>query len=434
MKMDLPYGQEVASLEIPEAWLADARVDILTPQYPLSEWTPDSLVRILENPIASPSLSKFLTGATSLLVVVSDRTRPAGYHRWLAPLIEYAIEIRPTIKIGFLVATGTHAPESAYPLQDVLPETLAERFQVWVHSADEGGYNPVRFVPLGVTSRGTPVSVNGLLLQHDRILATGSVNFHYYAGFTGGRKALIPGCASRETIEKNHALVLSPVARRGRHPQARSAVLATNPVSEDLSEATSFIPTPIFLVNSILRPDGRVVGLIAGDLFQAHRYAANLLTAWGSIRVSARYDLVIASAGGHPFDISYYQAHKAFDELHRITENGGRVILFARLPLGIGDPVLCDALKTSSAEVLESILRTRYDHAIQIAFSHRLKMSTTELCLVSDLSEDSGRLLGVPVFRDARDAIANLDGARPRSIAVVPSAAGVHFTGVASRL
>lgn len=433
MKVVFPYGKDAISANLPDSLLASATVDILRPSYPLKEWDPSSLHFILENPIAAPPFSQFISGADSLLIVVSDHTRPVLYPRWLPQVVSFALALRPNLKISFLVATGTHSPESVL-LDEILPPSLSERFPVFIHSADPGGPSATQFVHLGRTSRGTPVVVNRLLADAERILSTGAVNFHYYAGFTGGRKSLIPGCAARQTIEANHSLLLSPTPGRGRHPQARSALLALNPVSEDLAEAVSFLSPPIFLINAIVSPDFRLLALVAGDLHRAHRFAASLVFTWGSIPVSHPYDLVIASAGGHPHDISYYQTHKAFDALHRIVSPHGRLILLARMPHGIGDPALLSALQTASTSALESHLRSAFDHAVHIAFSHRLKLASTPLCLVSDLPAETARSLGALSAPDLSAALASLNGFRPRSVAIVPSAAGIHFTGVAARL
>lgn len=407
---------------------------MLSPQYPQAGFDFSAIPYLLEHPVGSSPFSRFLHGATSLLVIVSDRTRPAKYELWLPQVIDFALATNERLKISFLVATGTHPPESAQPINAILPSDLAREFPVFIHSADAGGPSGTRFAYLGQTSRGTPVFVNQLLLESDRILATGALNFHYYAGFTGGRKAIVPGCAARETIEANHSLVLSPMKGRGRHPQARSALLALNPVSEDLSEAVVFLSTPVFLINVILTPHQELVSLIAGDLHRAHRFAASQLYRWGAIPVSRSYDLVIASPGGHPYDASYYQAHKAFDEVHRISAPDGKVILLAQLPNGIGDPLLTDALKTTSLALLEERLQSRYDHCFQIAYSHRLKLKTTGLLLVSEAPREVGLSLGVPIVPDIASALASLDGFQARSMAIVPSVAGVHFTGVAARL
>jgi nickel-dependent lactate racemase len=432
MRITFPYGRTTLSENVPESLTQSAELDILRPSYPSTEWSPEGLPALLESPISAPAFSEFLTGADSLLVVLSDHTRPVLYDRWLPALVSFALSVRSQLRITFLVATGTHPPESVAP-GDILPSSLSGRFPAIVHSADPGGATDTRFASLGTTSRGTPVSVNRLLLETDRILATGAVNFHYYAGFTGGRKALVPGCASRSTIEANHSLVLSLLPSRGRHPQARSTYLALNPVSEDLAEAVSLLPTRVFMVNAIVSPDRRLLSLVAGGLGRAHRFASSLLLAWGDVPVSRPYDLVIASAGGYPHDISYYQAHKAFDAVHRIVSPGGRVILLAQMPNGIGDTALADALAVDSLSALEEQLRSRFDHAVQIAFSHRYKLLAATLCLVTDLPPESGETMGAFIAPDIPGALATLGGFRPQSIAVVPSAAGLHFSGVAAR-
>jgi nickel-dependent lactate racemase len=181
---------------------------------------------------------------------------------------------------------------------------------------------------IGTTKRGTKISINPLLLDSDFILAIGNVDMHYFAGYTGGHKAVIPGLAGKETIERNHSLMTLPNAEPG--------VNESNPVREDLEEA-GIRAELRFVVNVVLDEANRIVAAFAGDPIAAHRPATKIVDELVKAPIVEPADIVVASAGGYPRDINLYQAHKAIENVSHAVKNGGTIILVAECREGFGN-------------------------------------------------------------------------------------------------
>ena len=219
---------------------------------------------------------------------------------------------------------------------------------------------------VGTTPMGFRVRVNRRIVECDKLVLTGTATYHYHAGFGGGRKSLVPGCASRETIAYNHSLSLDPVYDRTR-PGVEIGRLDGNPVSEEML-AGAKLCKPDLIINSVLSDDGKLVGLFAGGLEDAHRKACALAAKVGRVELGQRADFVIASADGAK---NWIQSHKALFNASRAVRSGGWIILDAPAPEGLGDerfrywvtrPALSDIYRElrQSVEVLgQTALSTR---------------------------------------------------------------------------
>jgi nickel-dependent lactate racemase len=181
---------------------------------------------------------------------------------------------------------------------------------------------------VGTTRRGTKVSVNPFLLDADFALAIGNVDVHYFAGYTGGYKAVVPGLAGKETIERNHSLMTLP--------NAEPAVVESNPVREDLEEAGRMTGLR-YVVNVVQDERKRIVSSFAGDPIAAQRAAIKTVDDLVKVPVRESADIVVASAGGYPRDINLYQAHKAIENASHAVKNGGAIILVAECREGFGN-------------------------------------------------------------------------------------------------
>jgi nickel-dependent lactate racemase len=181
---------------------------------------------------------------------------------------------------------------------------------------------------VGITRRGTKVSVNPLLLDADFVLAIGNVDVHYFAGYTGGYKAVIPGLAGKETIERNHSLMTLPNAEPG--------VVELNPVREDIEEAGQLTGLR-YVVDVVLDERRRIVSSYAGDPISALRAAIKIVDDLVKVPVKEPADIVVASAGGYPRDINLYQAHKAIENASHAVKTGGTIILLAECREGFGN-------------------------------------------------------------------------------------------------
>lgn len=341
----------------------------------------------LERPIgmAASFLDGFRAGQ-KVVIIVSDAYRRTGIERVLPSLIEHIVAAgvrQPDIE--FLVAGGIHKPPTPAQLHAILGPTVYERFcgRVTIHDPHDPG--TVR--ALGVTSRGTPVAVNRRALECDRLIATGTVVLHYFGGFGGGRKSIVPGIASAQTIAHNHALNLHPRGDR-LNPDVRIGVLDGNPVAEDMLEAARRVPVH-GIINTVMNADGDIAGLFVGEMDAAHRAAAKMAAALYTVPIDEPADFVIAGAGSAR---NYVQSHKALYNAFQAVRPGGRIVFVARCEEGLGGEPIEKWLRLGNREAIFKALRANSEIYGQTALSTLEKAA--HAILVTDLSDDDVRLLG----------------------------------------
>jgi nickel-dependent lactate racemase len=272
---------------------------------------------------------------------------------------------------------------------ELLTPFIAQRIRTIDHNPDDES----ALVDLGHTRRGTPIRVNRSLLEHTHVILTGAVGFHYFAGFTGGRKSVSPGLASSDTITSTHILALD-FERGGRQADVGPGLLEGNPIHEECVEIAERV-SPAFLINSIVNDQGQPVRTYAGNWKSAHaRACADYMTAH-SVRINARRELVIASCGGSPYDINLIQAHKALDMAALACEDGGTILLLAECRDGLGRPDFLKWFEPGSSAALESRLRTAYEVNGQTAWALLTKTERYNVVLVSHLPEEQVRQMGM---------------------------------------
>jgi nickel-dependent lactate racemase len=200
-------------------------------------------------------------------------------------------------------------------------------------------------VRLGVTSHGTTVELFRPLVEADLRVCLGNLEFHYFAGYSGGAKSVLPGCASKTTITANHGLMTKPGAATGR--------LEGNPVREDLEEGAAMLGVD-FILNVIVDDHHRIVAAAAGHVCQAHRRGCELVAERGSVPIDKLADIVLVSAGGYPLDVNMYQAQKALDNAVHAVREGGVIIWVAECREGLGSATFASWLQ--EADSVEGIL------------------------------------------------------------------------------
>ncbi|MGH8104155.1 MAG: nickel-dependent lactate racemase [bacterium] len=376
LSLQLPYGTELI-----EAKLAPAVIQgVMTPEAPPMADPARAITEALAHPLGAPPLDQIVQEGESVLIVVTDPTRKVPYPEVLPLLLVNLQRVSPGA-IEFLVATGTHRAPDRHLLAAHLGREILDDYRVHIHDCRDSK----QLQRLQPSARNTPVYLNRLLFEFDRVLVVGSITFHYYAGFTGGPKMVMPGCAGYDTIQHNHSLVLHPLAGHGKNPNAAPGVLDGNPVYEDNVEI-SRRANPDFALDVVLDTHDRIVGVFAGDPVKAHREGCAFVHTVFNVALDSRADVVIASAGGHPFDETYYQAHKAFDHAARALKPGGTLVLVAQLAGGIGSDSFLRWLKYKDLSKLEAEMRKKYDHVAHIAYCHLQKLEHANVTLISDLS------------------------------------------------
>jgi nickel-dependent lactate racemase len=276
----------------------------------------------LDSPLGT-CLSDF-RGARSVAVAINDKTRPVPHEHLLPPLLHRLAGLGlPPEAVTLIIATGTHPTMPLPEFASVVPAEVLVRYPVVCHDADDDA----NLVYLGATVRDTPVWINRRFLEAELRLVVGNVEPHQFQGFSGGVKGAAIGLAGRKTVDRNHAWMVDPGARLGRY--------ADNPARQDVEEMGEMIGVH-FALNAVLNSNKQIVHAIAGKPLMVMEVAIPLSRQVSQVPVTAPFDLVISSAGGHPKDLNLYQAQKAFAHAALVTRDGGTVIVVAACPEGTG--------------------------------------------------------------------------------------------------
>lgn len=354
-----------------------------------------SVADALDRPVGVGSLRESLGGARRAIVAVSDATRATGSATFVPVLLE-RLAGAGVREVAFAVGSGLHRRPTDEEVARILGDGVAARHEVLLHDPDDPA-----LLDRGTTSAGTPVRLHPALGRDAALVLTGAIGFHYYAGFSGGRKAVVPGLAGRPTIVGNHMRALR---RDGsRHPRARAGVLAGNPVHRDMAEAAARL-RPAFLLNTVPALDGGIEAAFAGHWRRAHEAGCRHLRASRSIVLEPR-PVVVVSAGGAPHDIDLIQAHKAFEAVAACVADGGVVVLVARCPDGHGHEDLRVGLEDLDDDGIVAELRSGYRVYLQTALAWRAKLRRVRLVLVSGLPEDVVRRTGAEPAGDLDQAL-----------------------------
>src|SRR6185436_14676566 len=309
----------------------------------------------LSAPISSPPLEDLIAANDSVLIVVSDATRATASAQILHLLVRRLIQsgVSPA-DLAIIFATGIHRPVTPDEKVELLTPFIAQR----VKTLDHDAYDASGMIVLGTTDRGVPVAVNRALKDFSHVVITGAVGFHYFAGFTGGRKSICPGLASARTIEATHMLALD-FETGGRCAGVGTGLLDGNAVNEECERVAAMI-NPCFSVNAVVDERGRAVRVYAGAWRAAHREGCRGYLGEHSVEIKERRPVVIVSCGGYPHDINLIQAHKALDMATQACSEGGAIVLLAECRDGLGRPDFLKWFEEKNSRALEGRLRNGY--------------------------------------------------------------------------
>jgi len=374
----IPYGAGLIDVDIKGAELLE-RSTTKRDDKRDSKDASEVIQRAVKNPIGTKQLGEILAAkgkGDNIVIVVDDHTRNAPTEMMLDALAE-EIGQHKDKNVSLLVACGTHPPPSTGDLRRILGKYYRHnhsQFKVMIHDCDAHD-----LVYVGTTARGTPVRLNRAYMDADIRILTGDITLHYYAGFGGGRKSILPGIASRETIRKNHALLIDE--------RARTANIEDNPVHLDMSEAASFAP-PDFVLNTVADASGDVVAAYAGELNAVFTKGAAVAKEL-FLHKTGLFDVLVVSAGGFPKDRNLYQATKAIQNCYQAVVPGGGLILVAECREGIGDDYFEEWMNEyKSYEAAEEAIRTNFVLGGHKAFYMRKVMKRVQLSIVSELDPD----------------------------------------------
>lgn len=352
-------------------------------------------------------LSLFQRG-DRVVIVTSDITRYTGSEIYLPLLVERLVRagIRES-DIEIIVALGIHRKQTGHEHEKILGP-LYGRITVTDHDCDDSA----ELVSLGRTSCGIDVEVNRRVARADRVILTGTIGFHYFAGFGGGRKAILPGVASRKACMASHFRVLDPIPGRGRDPRAATGVLDRNPVHGALMEACAMVE-PDFILNTVLAPDKRIMAVFAGDWRDAFAEGCRYYAGHFCHPLRERGDLVLVSCGGFPKDINVIQAHKSMEYGSQALKEGGVMVLLAECRDGYGNSTFFDWFRFRDMAQFEERLRSHYEINGQTAYSLAQKARRFRIILVSSLPPEEVSAMGLIPVQTLEEAMATAEGMLP---------------------
>ena len=387
---DLAYGTRRVQVSVPDANL----MGVAQPRRAGKPPDPMALLRAaLERPIASPRLRDIARPGQRVAIITSDLTRPCPSDRLLPHLLDEleAAGVRDA-DMTVVVALGLHRPMTEAEMAEAVGPNVYKRLRVVNH-------DPLDVVSLGVTSRGTPVEITREVVDADLRVCVGNLELHYFAGYSGGAKAIMPGCAAKATVQANHAMMVEVEAVAGK--------LEGNPVRADLEEGAALAGVD-FILNVVVDGHHRILGAVAGDVTEAHRSGCEMVAGQGIVGVPTLADVVLVSAGGYPKDLNLYQAQKALDNAAHAIRDGGVLILLAECGEGLGNATFETWLSEASGpdEVLTRIQK-EFVLGGHKAAAIAAVQKRASIYLVSSLPEDLVQRCGMVPFDGADGALAS---------------------------
>ena len=323
MNIKLKYGKGYKECEIPDKNL----LGILEMEHVDAHTNPKELIREkLESPIGSPPLPDLLKkkNPDNIVVIVSDITRPGPFALMLETLLRELLSYEiPTERIQCIIANGTHRKMTESEMRYHYGDWAVDNFSIENHDcrADD-------LVNLGKLTSGNELLINKKVAEADFLITLGVINPHYFAGFSGGRKSVLPGVCGYETIRCNHSNIVHDYATLGN-------IDNSNKIHLEMTEASSIVGVD-FTLQVVLNHEKELVQCFAGDLNDAFLEGVKFFTENNSVKYSQKADALIVSVGGYPKDINFYQSQKALNSTFELVKEGGTIILLAECQENIG--------------------------------------------------------------------------------------------------
>jgi len=338
MKVNLAYGSGHLPIEVP-----DDRTTVIEPTH--IDGLADEKMAVLDalqNPLGSQPLLERIPADTKICIAFTDLTRATPNDRIIPWLLEHLGE--PNDNITLLNQLGTHRPNTREELETMLTPEVVANYRVLNHEPE----NPEALVQVGTTADGTPALINRHIVDADLRIITGFIEPHFFAGFSGGVKGIMPGCAGLETVMSNHG------AKNIGDPQATFGITEGNPLWEELRNI-ALKTGPSFLLNVTLNEQRDITNVFAGDIIEAHKSGCAFVKNSAMQRVEQPFDIIVTTNSGYPLDLNLYQGVKGMSAGARVLKKGGTLILAAECREGVpGGSPLDDLLR--SADSIEEIL------------------------------------------------------------------------------
>jgi len=371
MKLEFGYGHGIQTVEVPEKNL----IAVLESNPVAHERHGEEAVRwALSNPVGAPLLRKMVQKGQKVAIVTSDISRPLpSYDVLPAVLDELHAGGVAAEEITVVLALGSHRKHT----EEEIKKLVGQRCYSEVKCVDSDVNDCVH---LGVTKAGTPVDITRVVAEADVRICLGNIEFHYFAGYSGGAKAIMPGCSTPTAIQQNHRMMVSPDACAGR--------LEGNPVRADIEEAGEICGID-YIVNAVLDEHKKIVYAVAGDVTQAHRAGCAYLDEMYRKKLPQQADIVLVSQGGAPKDANLYQVQKALDNAKHAVRDGGTIILIGACSEGLGSKKFEEWLTTAPTahSMVEEISRN-FELGGHKAAAIGMVLDRAQIDLVSEMDDD----------------------------------------------
>lgn len=410
MKINLAYGQSHLTVELP-----DDRTTVIEPTHtPGLADERGAVVAALDQPIGAKSLREWIKPGDQVCILFTDITRATPNERLIPWLLDYLKDV-PREQITLLNQLGTHRPNTTAELEQMLTPAVVQNYHVVNHEPE----NPAALVQVGTTRDGTPALLNRRVVEADVRIVTGFIEPHFFAGFSGGIKGIMPGVAGLQTVMSNHG------AKNIGDPKSTFGVTNGNPLWEELRDIARRAG-PSFLLNVSLNEERAITGVFAGDILAAHQAGCEFVRQSAMQRFDAPFDIVLTTNSGYPLDMNLYQGVKGMSAGARVVKTGGTLILAAECREGVpaGSPMDKLLRSASSPEEILAMLTTpgfvrpeQWQAQIQSLIQRKAKV-----LVHSSLPDEIIRAAHLTPCRDIRATVngllrANGNGAR---IAVLP--------------
>ncbi len=386
--MQFNYGHGSIELELPEKQV----ISVLKPNdVSIVLRGSEEVQRSICAPIGSERLCNIVKPGQKVAIITSDITRPVPSYKIIPYILDELNSAGVSDRdIQVVFALGSHRGHTEDEKRLLVGDNVYNR----VSCIDSAPYDCLR---LGLTSRGTPVDVFRPVAEADVRICVGNIEYHYFAGYSGGAKAIMPGVSTRDAIQANHSQMV--------HKGAAAGILTGNPVREDIDEVAKFCSVD-FVVNVILDENKEIIHCVSGHYIKAHREGCSFLDKMYKIPIPQKSDIVLVSAGGFPKDINMYQAQKALDNAQHAVKDGGVIVWIASCKSGLGESVFEKWMleHKKSRDMIEHI-RKDFQLGGHKAAAIAMVLEKARILLVSNLDPDLVRSIHLEPYQNVEEAV-----------------------------
>jgi lactate racemase len=416
MHIELPYGKGVLPLDVPDKNL----LDVVLPKEFIQPQQPELMIKeALQYPLGTDRLSDSISPGETVAIVIDDYTRPCPTEMLLPSVLKELKEAGVNdLDILIIVATGTHTPPTPDIIKELVGDKISRNYMIISNDVVNGQH-----VNVGKTKRGNDIEVLKEYVEADFKILLGDIEYHYFAGYGGTRKSILPGISAKNTIQRNHSLLFEKHSCMG--------MLKENPINQEMNEAMHLAGCD-FALSVVQNSHHRIVGAWAGNPELVMDAGVKLVDAMYKREIQESPDIVITAANGHPHDLNLYQAMKAMYTAFQIVKPQGTIILVAECPEGHGSQLYIDWLKKyKTSQEIQEALNKNFIIGAHKAYYHRITVENHPVIFVSEMdTPDINNLFSFTKEKTPNDALSKaftISGTQSK-ILVIPQGTTTFLT------